>query len=140
MAHRRIENPRPSPSPRRRRQRVPRKHVDAALAGQGILIPHAQDIGAYLDSHLDLARLVPSLCAQARREFGTDAELILKVYRDPEINDQYLSLEVRLPSYDETIMDRIESVTQPFHEQLCQLSGFFLVNTFFRRPRANHAV
>jgi hypothetical protein len=116
------------------------QEIEALVAPDGIEVVAPRDVGVYLDAHPDLAQLVPALCARARREFGTDAELILEVYHDPEIDDHYLSLEVRLPSYDETIMERIASVSEPFDEQLCQASGYFLVNTSFRTPRANHGV
>ena len=105
-----------------------------------ILIPCAREVVDYLDAHRDLALIVPSACSQARQEFGPEAELELKVYRDPEIDDHYLSLYARLPSYDETIMTRIERVTHPFDDELCSASGYFLVTTDFGRPRANHAV
>jgi hypothetical protein len=113
-------------------QRSSGKNLLGQLAGREILIPHAADVRKYLDSHADLGKILPSVCAQARREFGRRAELTLQVYRDPEIKDLHLSLMVRLPSYGEDIMMRLDRVTQPFEERLCSVSGYLLVITDFR--------
>jgi hypothetical protein len=122
------------------RQRSSRKNLAGQLAGHGILISDPADVRKYLDSHADLGKIVPSVCAQARREFGRRAELTLQVYRDPEIKDLHLSLMVRLPSYGEDIMIRLDRVTQPFEEGLCSASGYLLVTTDFRPSRAKHGI
>ena len=124
-----------------RRVRQPaRKTLGAVLAGQGILNPGSARTRAYLKSHPDLAAILPAACSEARKEFGEEAELTLDVYRDPEIDDHYLRLAVRLPSYDETIMARIEQVLQPFEAELSNASGYLLVTTDFRPTRAKHVV
>jgi hypothetical protein len=81
------------------------------------------------------------VCAQARSEFGPQAQLVLQVYRDPESDDRLLTLLVRLPSYEgKNFLARMERVTQSFEEQLCRSSGYLLLTTDFASPRANHAV
>jgi hypothetical protein len=121
-------------------QRISGRKYLESLVAQQVLIPHREEVGAYLDSHPDLGEILPAISAHARQEFGTQAELTLRVYRDPEINDCYLSLYVRLPSYDEAIMARLDRVSQPFEDELCQASGYLLVTTDFRPPRAKHGV
>ena len=49
----------------------------------------------YLDEHGDLSQLLPEICGQIRKQFGPEAELSLELYRDPEINDRYLTLYLR---------------------------------------------
>jgi hypothetical protein len=120
--------------------RQPRSDLEAALGEQRVINPHPEEVAAYLDSHPDLAAVLPSVCAQARQEFGDAATLSLEVHRDPEIDDRYLTLLVRLPSYADTTLERIDRVSQPFEEDLCRSSGYFLVTTDFAPPRANHAV
>jgi hypothetical protein len=112
------------------------KNLKAEVARHRVKIPRSVDFGAYLESHPDLADIVPSVCAQARQEFGKHSELILQVYRNPEIDDRHLSLIVRLPSYDGNIMQRLDRVTEPFEEELCSASGYLLVTTDFRPSKA----
>ena len=84
--------------------------------------------------------MVPSVGARVREEFGKDAQLTLRLYRDPEIDDRYLSLNVRLVGYDDRTMERIDRVSEPFDEQLCNASGYLLVTTDFRAAQTNHNV
>jgi hypothetical protein len=114
--------------------------VLGALAAQDIALANGSEIAAYFADHPDLAMVVPSVGVRARKEFGKDAQLTLRLYRDPEIDDRYLSLNVRLPGYDDRTMERIDLVSEPFDEQLCNASGYLLVTTDFRAAEANHNV
>ena len=105
-----------------------------------VLIPRSSEVMAYLDQHRDLARLLPDICAQVRAAFGQDTELSLEVYRDPEIDDRYLTLYVRQQNYDAKIMERIETVRSRFHASLSPVSSHLLLATDLRRPRGLHAV
>jgi hypothetical protein len=62
------------------------------------------------------------------------------MYRDPEIDDRYLTLYVRLEKYDSGVPERIDAVRRQFEQKLEQVSGDFLLTTDFRPPRGNHAV
>lgn len=120
-------------------ERAPDK-VLAGLAAQGIALATETEIAAYLAAHPDLADVVPSVGARVREEFGKDAQLTLRLYRDPEIDDRYLSLNVRLLGYDDHTMERIDRVSEPFDEQLCNASGYLLVTTDFRAAETNRNV
>ena len=65
---------------------------------------------------------------------------MLKVYRDPEIDDRYLTLYVHLGAYDDMTISRMDRVTEDFDEALCRASGYLLLTTDFRPPRAQHGV
>jgi hypothetical protein len=122
-------------------QRRPRPtRLEGALAQQRIALPSPADVRSYLRSHPDLAKLAPAICAEARHEFGPEAELTLTVYRDPEIKNRHLTLMVRLPSYDHSILERMDRVTQPFDNNLSRASGFLLVTTDLCSPRVAHAI
>lgn len=112
----------------------------AGLAADGVLLPERAKVRSYLERHRALARLVPAICSEARKEFGEAAELCLELYRDPEIQDRHLILYVRLPAYDESILERLDRVTQPFDEGLSTSPGHLLVTTDLRRPRGEHGV
>jgi hypothetical protein len=112
--------------------------ADAVLQGLSafrVLIPNAGEVRVYFENHSDLASLVPVIVARTRHEFGDEAQLVLSVYHDPEIDDRHLQLCVRLPDYGLDLLERFDKVYAPFEEMLSQVaSGSLLVTTDHRRP------
>jgi hypothetical protein len=103
----------------------------STLAQIGVAVRREDEVRDYLDSHADLLTPVEEVCRSARQEFGPDASLALEVYRDTEIEDEYLTLYVRLPSYPPDTLRKIRSVSEA-HEQLLEdKSGTLLVTTDF---------
>jgi hypothetical protein len=100
-----------------------------------VFVPDRKAVRAYLRRHGDLAAHLPAVIEAARKEFGSEAELALELYRDPEIRDHYLTLYVRLHSYDGETMARIDRVSTLFERRLAQTSGYLLLTTDFRPPR-----
>ena len=125
---------------RSRPQRSVSKNLGDAFGCQGIRIPDGQEVLSYLQRHSELGKILPSVCAQARQEFGKEGELILSVYRDPEIEDRHLTLTVRLPAYDKNVTQRLDRVTQPYEAELCDASGYLLVTTDFRISQAKNGI
>src|SRR5438132_10886001 len=72
-------------------RRSRRSALETALARQQVQLPALTPVRAYLRSHAALGRLVPAVCAAARKEFGSEAELSLQVYHDPEIKTRHLT-------------------------------------------------
>jgi hypothetical protein len=99
-----------------------------------VLGPDQASVREYLHAHPHLGQPLSSVCDATRHAFGPDAELSLELYRDPEADDRYLTLYVRLEKYDARILERIEAVRLPFEDQLAQFSGHLLVTTDFRPP------
>lgn len=135
---------RPSGSPalarsRKTGRRSPSRLL-AGLAPYQVAVPQLRQVKEYLARHTELGALLPELSEQARKEFGRDAELSLEFYKDPEIDDQYLTLYVRQARYDTAIMARIDRVSRPFAEKLEQASGYLLVTTDFRQPGGGNEV
>ena len=64
----------------------------------------------------------------------------MKVYDDPEIDDQYLSLYVRQDRYAPDLLDRIDATIGEFAAAMESATGFFLVTTDFRQPGESHVV
>ncbi|MFQ6609153.1 MAG: hypothetical protein ACE5EE_11600 [Fidelibacterota bacterium] len=98
-------------------------------------IPQPGAVRDYLVRYSDITSLITLVCSMAREELGVDTQLSLEVYRDPEIEDEYLALYVRQESYDELIMDKIEELCAEYEEELTGKSGWFIVTTDFRPPR-----
>jgi hypothetical protein len=107
---------------------------------ESVFVPDRKAVGAYLRRHRDLAARLPSVCDAARKEFGPEVELALELYRDPEIRDHYLTLYVRLDSYDGKTMGRIDRVSRNLERRLAQTSGYLLLTTDFRPPRGANGV
>jgi hypothetical protein len=106
-----------------------------ALHSQRIAFQGEDEVSVYLDEHSDLCGPVESLCTLARKEFGQDAELSLSLYRDPEADDRYLLLQVRMRSYPADTMKRIQSVSDAHESVLWDKSGAILITTDFRPLR-----
>jgi hypothetical protein len=83
---------------------------------------------------------LPDVCQRVRGEFGSQTELALDEYRDPEIDDRYLTLCLRLPNYELDTMDRIERVNQSFENRIKPNTGYLLVTTDFRRAKSHNGV
>ncbi len=109
----------------------PRKR--SLLIPANVLVPDMLDVQRYLREHADLGGIVPALCRRARAEFGKQAELSLRVYHDPEIDDHYLLLNVRLPIYPADTRERIDAVWASFVVELCDTSGWIIVATDYRK-------
>jgi len=78
--------------------------------------------------------LALSVCATVSARFGAHAQLSLEVYRDPEIEDEYLTLYLRQQDYDRNLLEAIEDICEEYEEELAERSGSLLVTTDFRPP------
>jgi hypothetical protein len=66
--------------------------------------------------------LIPA-AIEAARTCLPDAQLFLRVYHDPEVEDMYLMLLVRLPEYDDTVIERIRKAEAMFIDALANRQG-----------------
>jgi len=106
----------------------------ASVESAGVRVRMRDEVYCYLIRHHDLTDLVPVVVGAALERFADRAELSLEVYRDPEIDDQYLTLYVRQERYDDTIMDTIKEVWREYQSDLADKSGWLLVTTDFGPP------
>ncbi len=95
--------------------------------------PH--EIREYLVQFPNLMDVIPAAVDAAYRHFP-EAQLIMDVYRDPEIEDRYLILYVRLNQYDESIVERLEKAEAEFLNQLVDKEGWLQLTTDFQEPEA----
>jgi hypothetical protein len=114
--------------------------IQQCLAEHRIVLPNAREVDSYLAGHRQLARLLPDICAKAREMLGPHVELSLELYKDPEIDDVYLTLYVRLEKYETDILDRIQAIGDQVNPRLEEATGYLLLATDFSRPRGSHAV
>jgi hypothetical protein len=112
--------------------------VEAGLAfvrSEGIIIPDPEEVGGYLLAHSDLLSVLSKICAAAASKFGTDAQLSLELYRDPEINDDHLTLYVRQRRYRWDLLDIIDQILLAVEPTFSDKANWFHVTTDFRPPR-----
>jgi hypothetical protein len=111
------------------------KNLGKELGRYHIFVPDYQEVISYLEANPQLGEILPSIYAQARSVFGSESEMITTVRQDPEFDDCYLCLTIRLPSYDDNVTQLLDQVTEPFEAELCSASGYVLVTTDFRNPQ-----
>jgi hypothetical protein len=78
------------------------------LRAHQVTLPNRRTVRQFLEAAPSIAEFLPPLCERLRCEFGPKAELSLELYRDPEIDDEYLTLYVRETHYGADILDRID--------------------------------
>jgi len=100
----------------------------------GIRIPRPGEIRNYMLIHPDMTPVVKYVCFLAKKNWLNNAQLSLELYRDPEIEDEYLTLYVRLDRYDKTIVNTIKNIRKEYEDLLINKSGWLLLTTDFRKP------
>jgi hypothetical protein len=70
-----------------------------------------------------------------KEKFKHPAQVLLEVYHDPEIVDEYISIEIRQRKYDESVMKRIKEIRPDYNDKLIDKEGWIFVTTDFRQPR-----
>ena len=92
------------------------------------------EVRQYLLKHPDMAGLVRSACDRARGRLHPQMQLLLELYRDPEIDDEYLTLYVRQSHYDEKVLQVIDQLNRESETEKAGKSGWLVISTDFRRP------
>lgn len=98
-------------------------------------IPQADDLRHYLLKHPDMIDLVQSVCGRASDKFQQQAQLSLERYRDPETNDEYLTLYVRHPYYDRDVLQAIHTLNRESQAEQDGKSGWLVISTDFSPPK-----
>jgi len=99
--------------------------------------PHS--IREYLLRFTELLDVISQAVDAAEKHFP-EAQLVMNVYRDPEIADCYLVLYIRLKHYDDSVMERLEKAEAEFLDQLVNKEGWIQLTTDFREPEGKDAL
>ncbi len=103
------------------------------LLEKGVLLQHIDDIREYLLRFPDIIDILP-LAVDALIKYFPNAQLILDVYKDPEIEDSYLIIYVRLERYNESFIEQLEKAESEFLDLLVDKEGWIQVTTDFKMP------
>jgi hypothetical protein len=71
---------------------------------------------------------------EARRIVRSEIQLSLMVYRNPEIEDRYLTLRVRSAGYGDTLREAIRAVQNRMTAEFRSSSGWLHIGTDYRPP------
>lgn len=107
------------------------RKIRSAFRFLGVCIPNPAEVLKYLFRFAELTRVVYEVVRIAAQKLP-DAQLILGVYHDPEMEDEYLILYARFHSYDETTMNRIRMVREKYRPLLKNKSGWIILTTDFQ--------
>jgi len=105
------------------------------LRNISVIIPNPNEIRNYLFNNLGVEDLIVSICKATMEEFKDRAKLYLEMYKDHELNEQYLTLYVRQEHYDDNIIDVIESISEQYENEINEQSIWFLITTDFSSPK-----
>ena len=94
-------------------------------------ISYSEDVVKYLSKHQDLIGIMPDMLQLAVEELK-GVKLRLEVYHDPEIEDEYLILYARFPSYTQDLIEKIDAVGKKCISFLTDKSGWLIVTTDFK--------
>ena len=99
-----------------------------------IRIPQPSEVQDYLLQHSGTADAVKTICQAVSDRFKESTQLSLEVYRDPEIQDEYLTLYVRQRNYNNQLLNIINEIETEHESLFTNKSGWLLVTTDFRPP------
>jgi hypothetical protein len=95
-----------------------------------VAVTRSGEIAGYLREHPDLIGLASEMARATAKEFrGERSHIELTLYQDPEIDDTYLAIYVRVPDYSQDLMSRLREVSRPFNERRARASGWILITT-----------
>jgi len=89
----------------------------------------------YLYRHPEIAELSKDVSDLVYLYFDFKTQLSLEVVEDDDQEGEYLALYLRVPEYDESVMDRIKIIQESYYPLLSQMTGWFLFTTDFFPPR-----
>ena len=104
-----------------------------------VRIENPNPIREYLSQFTGLLDVIPKAVNAAKKHFP-EAQLVIDVYRDPEIADCYLVLYIRLKHYDDSVMERLEKAEAEFLTHLVSKRGWIQLTTDFREPEGDDAL
>jgi hypothetical protein len=102
--------------------------------GDKVKINNPQHIRRYLSRFTDLIDLLPISVSIAKKHFP-ESSILLDVYVDPEIDDSYIILYIRLNQYDNSFIERLVEAESEMLPLLVNKNGWIQFNTDFLRVK-----
>jgi hypothetical protein len=93
------------------------------------------EIRDYLYRFPEIAELSRKVADDVYKYFDFRTQLSLEIEDDEVPNSEYLVMYVRVPEYDNSVMDRIRKIRDSYYYLLDNTTGWFLLTTDFSPPR-----
>ncbi len=100
------------------------------LSEKKIILKNVDDIREYLLTFPDVIDLVP-IAIQIINKYLPNTQIIIDVYKDPEIDDKYLMINLRTKFYDDSFMEKFEMLETEFVKFLVGKEGWIQLITDF---------
>ena len=104
------------------------KELQVEINGYGEVVDYFLEFPDMLNLLLEMGYAI--------REKFPDAKLVLKIYKDPEIDYEDLGFYIRYPSYDEELTNRlvegIWEICEKFNDKIKDKEGFIAISTDFK--------
>lgn len=101
--------------------------------GANIVSPN--EVRDYLDRYPEIIEISRNVFDAVYQYFDFKAQLSLEIEDDEVPNSEYLVMYIRLPEYDNSVMDRIREIRDSYYALLDNTTGWFLLTTDFGSPR-----
>jgi predicted RNase H-like HicB family nuclease len=98
-----------------------------------IRINNINSIRDYLIEFPDIIDVIPKAINSAKKYFP-NAQIVLDLYIDPEIDDKHPIIYVRAKDYDDKFMELLGKAEEDFMEDLIDKRGWILLTTDFGKP------
>jgi hypothetical protein len=92
-------------------------------------------VSEYLRNYPEIAELSKRVSDEVHQYFDFRAQLSLGVQDDGVPDSDYLTIYIRVPEYDNSVMDRIRMIRESYYDLLNNMTGWFLLTTDFSPPR-----
>ncbi len=89
----------------------------------------------YLLRYPEIAELSRDVSELVHERFDSSAQLSLEIQDDYNPDYEYLALYIRVPDYDDSVMERIRQIREQYAELLAEMTGWFLLTTDFAPTR-----
>ena len=107
----------------------------ASLGKLGVQVTKPSEVRDFLAGHPDLMEPLLVIGTEAISSTHSGDEWSLEVYRDPEVNSEYLTLCLRRANYTDDTLDIVGAIGDVTEAHLAGLPGWILVSTDFTRPK-----
>jgi hypothetical protein len=107
----------------------------STMASDGVVLQDPTSIRNYLHKYSDLVLILLPIYMVVQERLGSETQLTLQLYRDPEIEDEYLTLYARTNNYDQAYIDKVMEISRQVGSLLTDAAGWLLVTTDFRPPQ-----
>ncbi len=88
----------------------------------------------YLSLFSDLIELIPIAVSVAKKHFP-EAHIVIDLYEDPEIDDSYIVLYIRLSHYDNSFIEQLAAAESEMLPLLVNKKGWIQFSTDFLRVK-----